>query len=187
MGQPAPPPLCLGRFLALRCSPGSLPAHHTADSLGGRHEVPLQQGHLPCRVFSSWIPPSLPQQESGLQHRLYPSVVACDPSHEQPRALHQLAAIFRTLGWSPFHSEVPKEAGGRSHVRPREEISAGTEKRALEFLVPLPIILKGAPHSCQLGCGASQWAAPVLKIGCFLGDCYLPETPSFLPVLPRRV
>lgn len=34
-------------------------------------------------------------------------------------------------------------------MRPREEISAGTEKRALEFLVPLPLLisLKGAPHS----------------------------------------
>ena len=72
-----------------------------------------------------------------------------DPAHEQPRASHQLAAIFGTLGWSPFYSEVPKEAGGRSHMRPREEISAGTEKRALEFLVPLPLLigLKGAPHS----------------------------------------
>lgn len=94
-------------------------------------------------MISSWIPPSLPQQESRLQHRLYPSVVACDPSHEQPRALHQLAVIFGTLGWSPFHSEVPKEAGGRSHVRPREEKSAGTEKRALEFLVPLPPFSRG--------------------------------------------
>lgn len=94
-------------------------------------------------MISSWILPSLPQQESGLQHRLYPSVVACDPSHEQPRALHQLAVIFGTLGWSPFHSEVPKEAGGRSHVRPREEKSAGTEKRALEFLAPLPPFSRG--------------------------------------------
>lgn len=74
-------------------------------------------------------------------------MVACDPSHEQPRALHQLAAIFGTLGWIPFYTEVPKEARGRSHMRPREEISAGVEKRVLEFLVPLPIILKGAPHS----------------------------------------
>lgn len=98
-----------------------------------------------ANVFSSWIPPSLPQQESRLQHRFYPSMVACDPSHEQPRASHQLAAIFGTLGWSPFHSEVPKEARGRTHMRPREEISAGTEKRVLEFLVPClcPLFSRG--------------------------------------------